>query len=455
MNQLNYERYKKEVMDDVADVLNEMQCQPILFIGSGFTKRYINGPSWEELLKILANNCPCIDKDFAYYKQIHKGDLKKIGSIFSDFYHKYAWGDGRDKFPEEYFSPKYPKDIYFKYEISRILSELVDNKDNIYGSEELNREIEAFKKIAAHSIITTNYDTLVEKLFPEYTPIIGQKIISANFLSIGEIFKIHGCVSEPESIVINKEDYERFDDNQKYLSAKLLTYFVEHPLLFIGYSAVDPNIRSILYDVSKMVGNADEIIKHIYILDWNNDINEDSYPARDRVISVGKDVDIRIKSISASSFEWVYNAFNQIGNLQKIDIKVLRSILARSVELVRSNIPRRHVEIDFKQLLNATESSESFAKLFGITSLDDPSKVNLEFKYSLTDVAQKLGYRTWHKADVLINKIKNEKGFDIKGSDNKYHLAVSVGSTIFHKYSDAFFEILLKVKNNETYDIEQ
>ena len=49
-----------------------MGCQPIPFVGSGLSKRYFNGPSWDELLAYLAKSCPLIDKDYAYYKQALK-----------------------------------------------------------------------------------------------------------------------------------------------------------------------------------------------------------------------------------------------------------------------------------------------------------------------------------------------------------------------------------------------
>ena len=61
---------------------------------------------------------------------------------------------------------------------------------------------------------------------------------------IAEIYKIHGSVQNPESIVINKADYQKFYDKGKYLAAKLMTIFMEYPIIFIGYS-----IQAILSDV--------------------------------------------------------------------------------------------------------------------------------------------------------------------------------------------------------------
>ncbi|SCW99551.1 hypothetical protein SAMN03159473_05578 [Pseudomonas sp. NFACC52] len=69
---LSYKQYQEEVTSDILNVLGQAACQPILFVGSGFSKRYSKGPSWEELLKILASRCPNISLDLAYYKQKNK-----------------------------------------------------------------------------------------------------------------------------------------------------------------------------------------------------------------------------------------------------------------------------------------------------------------------------------------------------------------------------------------------
>lgn len=454
----DYKSYQEEVTNDVAKVLADAECQPILFVGSGFSKRYARGPNWEELLTQLAKKCPLIDKDFAYYKQAYNSDLKRIGSVFTDIYREWAWSKGKSEFPADCFNASAPADIFIKYAIAELLKDLGPNYEGSYGSLELDTEIEALKNISPHAIITTNYDEVIEPLFPEYETTIGQQIMRKGYLAIGEIFKIHGCRTVPQSLVVNEADYQRFDEDHKYLSAKLLTYFIEHPLIFIGYRADDPNIKSILYDVYRMVrATTTDVVPNIYILQWDETINEASSPAREYVISVAPDVNIRIKSITANSFEWVFKAFGQAGNLEKINTKLLRALMARSVELIRSDIPKKHVEINFEQLEHAVESGNSFAKLFGVTSLADPSKVNLDYKYAATGVGQKLGYDTWHEVRKIINRIKDEKGFDITATDNKYHIALKLGhksSQLAHRYTDAAIDLFRKVINGEHYELD-
>ena len=51
--QTRYERYVEEITEDITNTVQEYGVQPILFIGSGLSKRYMGAPSWEELLSYL------------------------------------------------------------------------------------------------------------------------------------------------------------------------------------------------------------------------------------------------------------------------------------------------------------------------------------------------------------------------------------------------------------------
>jgi len=136
------------------------------------------------------------------------------------------------------------------------------------------------KTISPYAIITTNYDSLIESIFsePNYVTIIGQQILKNNVFSTGEIFKIHGSVTDPRTLVLTHNDYEMFRQKQKYLSAKLLTYFAEHPLLFIGYSANDPNIQAILSDIDELISPDGSLIPNIYMLERKENLNPNEYP---------------------------------------------------------------------------------------------------------------------------------------------------------------------------------
>jgi hypothetical protein len=294
--------------------------------------------------------------------------------------------------------------------------------------------------------------------FPDYEAIVGQKILKGNFTNYGEIFKIHGCVSNPKGIVLTTSDYDDFIKKQKYLSAKLLIYFAEHPLLFIGYSAEDPNIKLILSDIDEIISIQGEIIPNIYILEWNPDIDSSHYPITNKIISIGESKNIRVKCIVASSFEWIFEAFTSNHDIKNMDVKILRSLLARNYELVRSNIPRNELEVNYDTLEHALNSKEGLATLYGISILDNPEHINAFYPYTITMLSKKLGFLNrggqgaWQKTSQLIGKIIDETGVDIKDSDNIFHVNIKTGTlSNTRKYSDLAVSLLEKVRDGDDY----
>lgn len=449
----DYAQYQEEVKVDVAEILARLQCQPIIFVGSGFSKRYAQGPSWETLLTELADACPLIENELAYYKQKYDNDLPTVGSVFAQHYFEWAWSkSGRPHFPKELFEPDVPKDAYLKYFAAKRLQAIKTDD----ASPELQAELESLKQLGPHAIITTNYDDLLEPLFPEYEVVVGQNVFRQSSLVVGEIFKIHGAIADPHSMVLTKEDYDVFNRDKKYLSAKLLTYFAEHPLLFIGYSASDQNIKNVLYDMSRMFTPTTALIPNIYILQWDEHQDHTSYPAREHVLEVGDEITVRIKSISAASYQWVYEAFGAGGTMEKVNLKALRSLAHRMVNLIRTDIPTKNVQVNYEALEHAISNEEVFGKLFGVTSLNDPAAANAAHPYTSEMLATHVGYAHWSATNKLIDRVKEDTGFDMKASDNIYHVHIKIGkaaSSRTRKYSDAAVALLKKVKEGEPYDV--
>lgn len=105
------------------------------------------------------------------------------------------------------------------------------------------------------TIITTNYDKLFEDSFGDK----AQLLLSNNHIAYveknkTEIFKVHGDLSIPESIIITKSDYNNFfslkREDEVYwtvIKERLSTKSV----LFLGYNLEDPNISVIFEKISK------------------------------------------------------------------------------------------------------------------------------------------------------------------------------------------------------------
>ena len=139
-------------------------------------------------------------------------------------------------------------------------------------------EISKFKAIGSKNIsciITTNYDTFLENSFGHgaFQTYIGQsELLFSTIYEIAEIYKIHGCCTKPESIVINSYDYNIFNQKSAYLSSKILTLFLERPIMFVGYSISDPNIRRILQSVSDCLENdqLEQLKERLIFIEWNS-----------------------------------------------------------------------------------------------------------------------------------------------------------------------------------------
>ncbi|MEJ2046001.1 MAG: hypothetical protein P8X74_17165 [Reinekea sp.] len=87
---MNYDEYRESVCEDIKECIDNLGVQPILFFGSGMSRRYIGTPSWEALLQEISNRCPNIKMGFAYYQQKYSNCIE-IGTEFAELVREWAW----------------------------------------------------------------------------------------------------------------------------------------------------------------------------------------------------------------------------------------------------------------------------------------------------------------------------------------------------------------------------
>ncbi|MED3616055.1 MULTISPECIES: SIR2 family protein [Bacillus cereus group] len=462
-----YKEYLEKSIAKLKMTLDDSGTRPILFVGSGFSIRYINGPNWLGLLKQLVELNPEIKMPIGYYNQKKGGNYPLIASAIVEEYQSYAWmKQGTGLYPEHLYGTEFSDSIYLKYQIKMIFEELLSQfnlETNVHKDE-----IEILKTLNPHAIITTNYDQLLETLFPNFNVIVGEQVIKdRKALNIGHILKVHGCVSNPEEIIISDDDYKLFKKKRKYLSAKLLTYFMEHPIVFIGYSISDENIQKILSDISEIVSETeDEIVNNIWFVEWKKEsIPEDFTPPIDKVIPLGEGQNIRVNYLLVNTFEDVYKSLMQsdksdidfLSTLQENIYNIVKSktVTNLEVDMVRMN-GLRDIETLSSYLGFKSKSSEQASTtqvtLGGFGQILDPEQALARYPMRLTDVSSKLGYSYWHKVNVAINKVKTDTNFDIKGSNNIYHIDMGINGSQ-HRYSADFLELITKVINEENYEV--
>lgn len=101
-------------------------------------------------------------------------------------------------------------------------------------------------------IITTNFDKVLENTYsppgtgtvPVFTHLpdeIGLAINQDGFF----IFKLHGDIDRPSTIILTQKEYDGMKGN-KVLDIWLKTVFFNNTLLFVGYSISDPDINYFL-----------------------------------------------------------------------------------------------------------------------------------------------------------------------------------------------------------------
>ena len=74
------------VADDLDALLRGTKSLPVLFVGSGISRRYLATPDWEGLLEHFA---PEAGDSMPYYRGLANNDLPRVASLIAaDFYGK-------------------------------------------------------------------------------------------------------------------------------------------------------------------------------------------------------------------------------------------------------------------------------------------------------------------------------------------------------------------------------
>lgn len=139
------------------------------------------------------------------------------------------------------------------------------------------------------TIITTNYDNLFENHLKDN----GEVILQDNDITYidknkTQIYKIHGDLSNVDSIIINESDYQNFFNENKELSLywnHIKNIMATNYILFVGYSLEDPNIKLIFDKITNTLGkhrkqcffvspNLEELYKNKLIKNNINYIND-------------------------------------------------------------------------------------------------------------------------------------------------------------------------------------
>lgn len=105
-------------------------------------------------------------------------------------------------------------------------------------------------------IYTTNYDWWLECAFKTKGKPFRKVITVTDLAETGpdetEIIKFHGDFDDPSSIILTESSFLRRMALEEPLDIRLRSDSLARPILFVGYSVSDPNIRYLLFRLQQL-----------------------------------------------------------------------------------------------------------------------------------------------------------------------------------------------------------
>lgn len=343
------------VSDIIKNAISITGHHPFLFVGSGLSKRYLGSEKWDELLRHFCTEFSGNEFQYDIYanrvtEDTYYGKQPAIASLLEKDYNNAVLT--LDKYRD--FRTKYKTEIQNRVSALKIA---ISNHLASYAIPKDNEELEILRKMAKRSvsgIITTNYDNLFDYLFPQFDKYIGQEeLIFANISGIGEIYKIHGSIQNPDSLILTSKDYGDFEAKSSYLIAKLLTIFLEYPVIFLGYSLSDRNIENILSTITDCLSQEklNSLRNRLIFVDYSQDDVVSEYSK-----SFKNGNSIRMNYVSTSNFLEIYKAI--LNEKSKYNPSILRQLRK-----------------DIYSLASSTIVSDKIVAT-GFENLDDITKIN-------------------------------------------------------------------------------
>lgn len=376
------------MLEDLKNHLRAFSTAPFLFVGSGFSQRYLGAETWENLLKRFAGLTP---HPYEYYRSSAAGELPAVATQIADKFHEIWWREPQfEQSRRLYGSQAINRESALKIEISIHLRRLEEAATIPAG---LAEEVSSLRQAKVDGIITTNWDRFIESIFPDYRPFIGQdQLLLESPQGIGEVYKIHGCVSDPNSFVLTKDDYQRFHQRNSYLAAKLLTVFVEHPVIFLGYSLVDENIRQIIREIGACLTNSNigQLQNRLVFVSWDPFIREPTWGNSHIVLP---DYPIPVKEIRTASFAPIFTALVELP--RRFPARLLRRLKEHVYTLVRDNDSKGRIYV--KDLETAEAADSEIEMVLGV---------------GVIAAVKDVGYRGVRRDDLIDDILGSSRDFD-------------------------------------------
>lgn len=377
-------------MNDLDEIFQSLPNAPYLFLGSGFSKRYCEyAPSWRDLLQALAAETR---PDAVHPLRSYEADAPRefsdnqryafvAGEIEEDYNRLFFSGTLGNE--QEHLGINYDNNEKlspFRQHLAAMIKKIVQRKDL---PQELQDELSDLKQASKHcinGIITTNYDAFAETLFPDFDVFRGQDdLIVTRATGYAEIYKIHGDYRDPQTMVFSEKDYEGFEKRKAYLVSKLVSIFVENPLIIMGYSLKDENVRGIFDAIAGCLSceKLRELGEHIIFIEYDE---KQSTPLVTRWNPLEKNWGFAITQVKTNSFKPITTRMLKLR--RRYPIHVLRKVRQDLYQTVVSNTPVDAIRVVSEQAVLTDESGSGLVVVgFSHENGYEPVHVSMEDTY--------------------------------------------------------------------------
>lgn len=323
---------------ELRRLLETCSSAPVLFVGSGLSRRYLGTPDWRGLLAELGAALPGgYDR---YRLSAAPDDLPGVATAmvapYFEFYERHLAGT------EPYFPPISAltnQEAALKHGAAALVNSFHTRIDD----PALTSELALLEEADIDAVITTNYESLMESVYPESQVYIGQEQLFVTPLGVGETYKIHGCTTMPESMVLTAADYQSYRQKRPYLVAKLMTMFVEHPVFFLGYRLQDRNIGDILDELGACL-SADDVsafARRMVFVEWIGDQANPILTQAPIRLATGATVEMTL--VRTASFEWLFEEL--ASRRRQFPVVLLRRLKEHVYSLVHDTKPTATIHV--------------------------------------------------------------------------------------------------------------
>ena len=382
----------------ISEFISKYRNHPVLFVGTGVSLRYFsNSYTWDGLLQKI---CFELKGNIEYYLDIKsqcevggKYNYAKVAYILEQEFNSALIEDRNGKFKEV-------NDIFYEQmkvgiNLSRLKIYICKMLDAPEIREEKAEEVAELKKARKNigSIITTNYDCFIENVF-NFIPLIGNDILLSN--PYGSVYKIHGCVSRPDKIIITESDYEQFDKKFELIRAQLLSIFIHNPIIFIGYGIGDENIKTLLRTIFTYVepnsNDAKKIRDNFLLVEHKPGFY--SHEISEHDIDLEGFGTIRINKIKTDDFIEIYRSLSTLSlPISAMDVRKVQSI-------VKEIYSGGDIKVHFTEDLDALNNSDKIMAIGSHKTITYQFQTSSEMMHNYFDIIDEAN----NQLLMLINK---------------------------------------------------